>query len=212
MPDDEILTVNKIDEKNKEEIIKEQEEQEKIEDNLMFDKKNISIFKLYCHISGTLEIFLSIIAIIMTIGAGCSNSVMNWIFGDSANSFTLGTEIEAIKEILGKELFDPLFDFIMTQKIKPLIDDQIKKYLIIGAVMFVCNFLMMFLWSYLALRQLHWLKINYFKTILKQEQGWFDENNAFEFATKVQAQLEQIEFGLGDRLGQFIMMLIELIA
>ena len=102
LPDDEILTVNKIDEKNKEEIIKEQEEQEKIEDNLMFDKKNISIFKLYCHISGTLEIILSIIAIIMTIGAGCSNSVMNWIFGDSANSFTLGTEIDAIKEILGK--------------------------------------------------------------------------------------------------------------
>ena len=100
----------------------------------------------------------------------------------------------------------------MTEKIKPLINDQIKKYLIIGALMFVCNFLMMFLWSYLALRQLHWLKINYFKTILKQEQGWFDENNAFEFATKVQAQLEQIELGLGDRLGQFIMMLIELIA
>ena len=124
----------------------------------MFDKKNISIFKLYCHISGTLEIILSIIAIIMTIGAGCSSSVMNWIFGDSANSFTLGTEIDAIKEILGKELFDPLFDFIMTEKIKPLINDQIKKYLIIGAVMFVCNFLMMFLWSYLALRQLHWLK------------------------------------------------------
>ena len=78
--------------------------------------------------------------------------------------------------------------------------------------MFVCNFLMMFLWSYLALRQLHWLKNNYFKIILKQEQGWFDENNAFEFATKVQAQLEQIELGLGDRLGQFIMMLTELIA
>jgi hypothetical protein len=37
---------------------------------------------------------------------------------------------------------------------------------------------------------MHWMKINYFSLILKQEQGWFDENNAFEFATKVQAQLE----------------------
>ena len=212
---DEMLTINKIDKSKKEEIIQEkdeQEEQEKIEENLMFDKKHISIFKLYCHISGTLEIILSVIAIIMTLGAGGANAAMNWIFGESANSFSLAAQIGVIKEIFGKELFDIVFNFIMEEKVKPLINDQIKDYLIIGAVMFVCNFLMMFLWSYLALRQLHWLKNNYFKIILKQEQGWFDENNAFEFATKVQAQLEQIELGLGDRLGQFIMMLTELIA
>ena len=212
---DEMLTINKIDNSKKEEIIQEkgeQEEQEKIEENLMFDKKHISIFKLYCHISGTLEIILSVIAIIMTLGAGGANAAMNWIFGESANSFSLAAQIGVIKEIFGKELFDIVFNFIMEEKVEPLINDQIKDYLIIGAVMFVCNFLMMFLWSYLALRQLHWLKNNYFKIILKQEQGWFDENNAFEFATKVQAQLEQIELGLGDRLGQFIMMLTELIA
>ena len=212
---DEMLTINKIDKSKKEEIIQEkdeQEEQEKIEENLMFDKKHISIFKLYCHISGTLEIILSVIAIIMTLGAGGANAAMNWIFGESANSFSLAAQIGVIKEIFGKELFDIVFNFIMEEKVEPLINNQIKDYLIIGAVMFVCNFLMMFLWSYLALRQLHWLKNNYFKIILKQEQGWFDENNAFEFATKVQAQLEQIELGLGDRLGQFIMMLTELIA
>ena len=32
-----------------------------------------------------------------------------------------------------------------------------------------------------------------------QEQGWFDQNNAFEFATKVQVQLEQIELGVGEK-------------
>ena len=185
---DEMLTINKIDKSKKEEIIQEkdeQEEQEKIEENLMFDKKHISIFKLYCHISGTLEIILSVIAIIMTLGAGGANAAMNWIFGESANSFSLAAQIGVIKEIFGKELFDIVFNFIMEEKVEPLINNQIKDYLIIGAVMFVCNFLMMFLWSYLALRQLHWL---------------------------VQAQLEQIELGLGDRLGQFIMMLTELIA
>ena len=189
-----------------------EEEEVKIEDNLMFQQKSISIFKLYFHISGKLEIFLTIIAIIMTIGAGCSNAIMTWIFGESSNNFSFSTEIELMKELLGKEAFDVLFEFIMNEMVKPLIDKQIKRYLIIGAVMAVCNFLMMFLWSYLANRQLHWMKINYFRIILNQEQGWFDENNAFEFATKVQAQLEQIELGLGDRLGQFIMMIVEFIA
>ena len=194
----------------KEEVI--ETEEKKIDNNLMFEKKSISIFKLYFHISGTSEIILSVIAIIMTIGAGCSNAIMNWIFGDSSNSFTMATEIDVIKEFLPKDIFDILFEYIMEDVIEPIINKKINQFLIIGAVMFVCNFLMMFLWSYLALRQVHWLKNNYFRIILNQEQGWFDENNAFEFATKVQAQLEQIELGLGDRLGQFIMMLTELIA
>ena len=45
----------------------------------------------------------------------------------------------------------------------------------------------------------HKLKRLYFKVILSQEQGWFDANNAYEFATKVQSQLEQVEMGLGEK-------------
>ena len=213
----EILNINY---KNKEEeqseikvdFVEEEEEEKKISENLMFKKRRISIFKLYFHISGPLEIILTILAIIMTIGAGCSNALKAWIFGDSSNNFTFATEIEVIKKFFGKEFFDLIFEFIMEEVVKPLIDNQIKKYLIIGAAMSACNFLMTFLWTYLAMRQIQWLKNNYFRIILNQEQGWFDENNAFEFATKVQAQLEQIELGLGDRLGQFIMMFVELIA
>ena len=88
-----------------------------------------------------------------------------------------------MEELLDKEQFDQIFNYIMENYVKPSIDDQFKKYLIVGSVMFACNFLMMFLWNYLAIRQIKWLKTNYFKIILNQEQGWFDENNAFEFAT-----------------------------
>ena len=40
--------------------------------------------------------------------------------------------------------------------------------------------------------------------ILSQEQGWFDTTNVFEFATKIQAQLEYIELGLGESLGRIL--------
>ena len=196
----------------KEEIIEEEEEENKIDNNLMFEQKSISLFRLYCHISGNLEKFLTFIAVLVTIGAGCSSALVTWIFSDSSGSFSYATEIEEMRETLGKDVFDPIFELIMDEYVKPKINDYVKRFLIIGAVMAVCNFLMMFLWSYLTMRQIHWLKINYFRIILAQEQGWFDENNAFEFATKVQAQLEQIELGLGDRLGQFIMMIVEIIA
>ena len=54
------------------------------------------------------------------------------------------------------------------------------------------------MWQYAGLRQMHHLKEKYFEKILEQEQGWFDEHNAFEFATKVKVQLEQIEMGVGE--------------
>jgi ABC-type multidrug transport system fused ATPase/permease subunit len=67
------------------------------------------------------------------------------------------------------------------------------------------------MWNYSGLRQMHHLKEKYFALILKQEQGWFDENNAYEFATKVQAQLEQISMGVGEKFGLCLTLVFMLI-
>jgi len=190
--------------REKEPLNKEKDEEKgEAEQNLMFGVKRISPFYLYCHISGNFEIFLMILGTIFTIGAGCSGALISLLLGDTINDFTSTSEIEDLPDDEYKAIMD---------KVEPSINDMAKKFLIIGALMFVCNFFMMFCWAYSSLRQMHWMKINYFSLILKQEQGWFDENNAFEFATKVQAQLEQIEMGVGDRFGQIILMSAELIS
>ena len=62
------------------------------------------------------------------------------------------------------------------------------------------------------MRQMNNLKIKYFELILNQDQNWFDENNSYEFSTKIQSQLEQIELGLGDRFSQIILMLAEILS
>ena len=202
---------------NIKENIEEKDEQEKegteenVEQNLFFKKKYISIFRLYCNISGILEIILMIIAILATIVAGCSTAFIAVLIGDSTNDFTIAVIFEELETVLTEEYFEPIY-LLVLDLIEPEINVKIKRFLIIGAIMFFANFVMMFLWSYTSLRQMHWMKINYFKLILNQEQGWFDENNAYEFATKVQAQLEQIEMGIGDRLGQLIMIFVELVS
>ena len=197
------ITENSLINLPKEQEKEEGKEKDKAEENLMFGVKQISPFRLYYHISGKFEIFLMIAGTIFTIGAGCSGSLVALLLGDTINDFTDTSEIEDLPDNEYKEIMD---------KIEPSVNKMIKKFLIIGAIMFVCNFFMMFLWAYSSLRQMHWMKINYFNLILKQEQGWFDENNAFEFATKVQAQLEQIEMGVGDRFGQIILMTSELVS
>ena len=174
-----------------------------IEENLMFDYKHVSPFKLYYYISGKLEIFLMIVAIIVTIGAGCSTALKSSLLGDAINSLATTVLPNDISDEEYQDLMDP---------IESKVNKTIKQFLIYGSIMFVFNFLSGFLWLYSGLRQMHKLKIDYFSLILRQEQGWFDQNNVFEFATKVQAQIEGIEVGVGERLGVIILRFIEVIA
>ena len=201
-------------------IINENKKKEKI---LMFNKKNISFFKLYCHLSGSSQIFLTIIAVIISIIVGSSNAFIYWIFGDSSNALT---EVNLVFQPKAGG-FDPIDsdkkeeeeekkyenkDAEEEEDDDKLISEQIKKYLIVGSIMFICNILSINIWTNLALKQIQMLKINYLKVILNQEQSWFEEIDTFELSIKVQSQFEQIEAGLGDTLNELVTMLSELIS
>ena len=184
-------------------FIEEKEENSK-KKNLMFEQKKISPLKLYFHLSGKYEIFLMILGTIGSLGSGVAGPLMTYLFGDTFNDFT-GVSEEQLAMATPEQL-NMMFDLFNNN-----IDDMIKKMLYIGTGMFFAMFLAKFMWSYVGLLQMNHLKEKYFAVILKQEQGWFDANNAFEFATKVQAQLEQIELGVGEKFGLLIVVISQLI-
>ena len=167
--------------------------------SLLYDQKDISPMKLYCHLSGKLEILFMILGFIGSICSGASGPIISLLNGSTVNNFRNSAYIRENNTSM-MELF------------KDEIDEKVRIYLIMGVAMFFSNFLMTFMWALSALRQMHHLKEKYFATILKQEQGWFDENNAYEFSTKVQAQLEQIELGVGDKFGVIILLTAQFIA
>jgi ABC-type multidrug transport system fused ATPase/permease subunit len=173
--------------------------------NLMFKQQDISPFKLYCHLSGKTEVILMIIGFIGAMGSGVAAPLMTYLFGDTFNEFTGVTE-ELIK-FVSDEMLAEMFD-----KFEKNIDKMVKKLLYIGTGMFFAFFISKFTWNYVGIKQMQHLKENYFATILKQEQGWFDSNNAFEFATKVQAQIEQITLGVGEKFGLVITLGSQLVA
>ena len=184
-------------------VEEESNQLEIVEENLIFNVKFISPLKLYCSISGKVEIFLMIVATILTIGAGCSNALKSSLLGDAINNLASTAET--------KDLPDDEYEVLM-DNVEPQINSTIRKFLIYGSIMFVLNFSGHFLWLYLGLRQMHKLKVDYFSLILRQEQGWFDLNNPYEFASKIQAQFEGIEQGLGERLEIIILRFIEIIS
>ena len=183
-----------------EELRKEAEEmrdaknaENELKKKLMFDQKDISLFRLYSHLMRKIDILYLILAFIGSLGAGLSMPIMAYISSDLIGD--IGNTSEYVD--------DPL---ILLDRVENAFNTQIKRFLIFGAISFVCNFLAICFWCLLGSRMCHNLKRKYFTVILSQEQGWFDANNAFEFATKVQAQLEQIEMGVGEKLGLVIQM------
>ena len=169
--------------------------------NLLFEEKNVNIFQLYCHLCKPIDYFYIALGFIGSIAGGVTMPLMAYLtsdlfsnIGNTSESIT-PDEIDEMKEIVRKSM-----------------NRQVKRFLLFGVMVFVSNFLNVCFWTFSGERCLHQMKRNYFTSILSQEQGWFDAHNAFEFATKVQAQLEQVEMGLGDKCGLIIMMLSQCIS
>ena len=184
--------------------LQEKEEDIKIENTLMFEQKNISVPKLYCHLSKQTEKILLIFGIIGSLGSGVSGPLMTQLFGGTIDDASSSQDINPA--LMSEIELDEFFDVFQNN-----IDKMSKKFIYIGIGMFFANFLANFCWTYAGLRMVFHLKENYFSIILKQEQGWFDENNAYEFATKVQAQIEQVDLGVGDKLGTILQCIAQLI-
>ena len=81
---------------------------------------------------------------------------------------------------------------------------NIKQKLVCGVFAFVGNFMGYFFVGLFSTRALYNFKKKYLRIILSQELGWFDSANIFEFASKMQSQLEFIELGLGEFLGKVL--------
>jgi ATP-binding cassette subfamily B (MDR/TAP) protein 1 len=180
-----------------EELLREGDADKMMKEKLMFEQQSISLFRIYSHLCEPIDWLFIVLAIIGSIGAGVSMPIMSYLtsdvysdVGNTSESRDTAANIEAMKSVVKKTM-----------------NDQIKKQLIYGALSFLFNFMSVCFWSLIGNRCVYNLKKKYFTTILAQEQGWFDSNNAFEFSTKVQAQLEQVEQGIGDKVGMVLTML-----
>ena len=184
--------LNKL-KKDAEELRDSSNAEAELKKNLMFEEKNISLFHIYKHLSEPIDFLFMILATIGSLGSGISMPIMSYITTDVYADIGVTSEVTSDRESL-------------MQTVKDVFTTQEKRYLILGITAFVCNFLSVCFWSLMGSRMCHKLKRLCFKVMLSQEQGWFDANNPFEFATKVQAQLEQVEMGIGEKFGQVLQM------
>ena len=156
--------------------------------NLLFEEKSVSIFRLFGHLNRPIDYLFMFLALIGSLGSGISMPIQAYISSDLFSDVGNTSESVTMEDIL-----------VMMEIVEKTFNNQIN------------NFLSMSFWNLVGQRDIHHLKFKYFSIILGQEQGWFDQNNAYEFATKVQAQLEQVEMGMGDKLGNIFVSIAQCI-
>ncbi|XP_070561508.1 ATP-dependent translocase ABCB1-like isoform X2 [Ptychodera flava] len=82
-------------------------------------------------------------------------------------------------------------------------EDEMTKYAIyyciIGGAIFLAAYFEVALWTMSCERQTHKLRKAFFKSILRQEIGWFDKHQSGELTTRLSDDLEQVRTGIGDK-------------
>ena len=178
-------------------------------EKIMHEPQTINLIKIFCHLFEPIDYFFLFLAIIGSIGAGIATPLLFRISSDVY--YDIGNTRET-RNIRGPPAVLQMIREMMNDSIRSSMNTNIRRQLIFGIISFVSNFLNLTFWSLIGNRCSLKLKKNYFTLLLSQEQGWFDTYNTYELATKVQAQLDQIELGIGVRIGINLFGISQLIA
>ena len=161
----------------------------------LFRKQNVSIFKFHLHFMEGIDWLFLVLAILGIIVGALASPLLSYlnsiIFSKVKNTSEERTDLTA--------------EEIMKLNVKDTMNSNIKHQLIFGSAELVGNIIGYGFFGLLSKRCIYNFKKKFFSLILSQEQGWFDTVNVYEFATRIQAQIEYIELGLGSRLGNLLM-------
>ena len=154
----------------------------------MFEKKSISIFKFYCHLFEPIDWLFFCLGVLFTLILGIDTQILTYLNSNVLSDLGITSEFRN----------SPEEEADMKENVKRTLNKYIKYQLIFGIISWVSEALGYFFIVLSGTRSFYRFKKNYFTLLLSQEQGWFDSVNVFDLATKVQAQLEYIELGMGE--------------
>ena len=110
--------------------------------NLMFEEKEVSLFHIFTHLGQPIDYLYLVLAIIGALGSGLTMPLMAYFSSDMMSEVGNTGEYSEDKEKL-------------ESTVKDAMNKQIKRFLIIGAAMFVANFLSIAFWTLLGSRLVH---------------------------------------------------------
>ena len=139
--------------KEDEEIIDFQGADDEMKKKLIFEQKNVSVIKLYCHFSERYDVLLMILGLIGSLGSGVAFPIIAYLAGDMTTKMP-GIQRDNSEASLSDEEIGQMLQ-VMEGPFMEMVDDMVNKFLYIGTGMFFAYFLMTSMWTYTGLRQMH---------------------------------------------------------
>ncbi|XP_043545733.1 ATP-dependent translocase ABCB1-like isoform X1 [Chiloscyllium plagiosum] len=137
-----------------------------------------------------LDILLMVVGIIAAVAHGMCLPLLSVVFGDMTNGFIC----QAANSTLN-----------MTDCDDTPFEEQMAKfsyyYVAIGAGALLCAYIQVSFWVLTSARQTRRLRKLFLHTLLRREIGWFDVNPVGQLNTRLTADINKINEGIGDKIG-----------
>ncbi|VDO04951.1 unnamed protein product [Rodentolepis nana] len=144
------------------------------------ESEKVLFFHLFRY-SDIKDKIMLIIGFILALVVGCSFPVNLIIFKEVVNLLTSDTSVDLAR-----------------------MREMVGWFCLLGAVTMVLAFIEMFFFSLSARRQSRRIRLKLFKQLLRQDVPWFDHQALGDIITKLTADVDSIETGIGERLGRFV--------
>ena len=171
-------------------LLNEEDDSQIFNNQSIFQRKSISFFKFYCHLFDPLDWLFFCLGVLFCIILGIASQIINYLNSNVMSKIGITSEFRN----------SPEEEEAMKANVRDTLNHYIKLEIIFGIISITSETLGYFFIVLSSSRSFYKFKKNYFTLLLSQEQGWYDSINVFELATKVQAQLEYIELGMGENL------------
>ncbi|XP_062514381.1 ATP-dependent translocase ABCB1-like [Corticium candelabrum] len=160
-----------------------------------------------------LFIFLGIISAMV---AGLALPSMSLVFGDMLDSFVCYTQrnlnltsfsLNSTKQTCSSSLMERRnnCDVDIVENFEKTMEKTAYAFVGIGFGATLLNYLYVAFFLIAAERQTRRMRERFFRSIMRQEIGWFDTNDTGELATRLTDDLNKVCAGIGDKVGTFAM-------
>ncbi|XP_025093404.1 LOW QUALITY PROTEIN: multidrug resistance protein 1-like [Pomacea canaliculata] len=135
---------------------------------------------------------MMVVGMFGSVVAGCGLPLNMIVFGDVVDMFVDSSKIA--------NATNRTYADVLMEKMSP----NTMYFLVIAAVVFVTSTMAVSLWTIAGERQIVHIRKRFFRSIMRQDIGWFDTHEASELNSRFSADIQNISEGLCDKVAVFV--------
>ncbi|XP_046365587.2 ATP-dependent translocase ABCB1-like [Haliotis rufescens] len=158
------------------------------------EDKKISYFQLFRY-TDKQDAIMMFIGTLAAMAAGTVLPLNLIFYGQVITLFVGGT---SSNNVTGLNVTNPYANLVEQTSSIAII------FVVLGVVALVTSYLGVAMWSWTSERQIHKVRVHFYRSVMKQDIPWFDIHKSGELSTRFSEDMLQIHSGMGDKLAIFV--------